>query len=59
LAYKIGALKIRELRDRARIRLGDAFTYAAFHDQVLSDGALPLELLEAKIDRWIAAQATK
>jgi uncharacterized protein (DUF885 family) len=59
LAYKIGALKIRELRDRAQARLGDAFTYPGFHDQVLSDGALPLELLEAKIDRWIAAQATK
>jgi uncharacterized protein (DUF885 family) len=57
LAYKIGALKIRELRDRAQAKLGDKFTYAAFHDQVLSDGALPLELLEAKIDRWIASQS--
>lgn len=53
LAYKIGALKIRELRDRAQTALGSKFSYAAFHEQVLSDGALPLVLLEQKIDRWI------
>lgn len=57
LAYKIGALKIRELRDRAQAKLGGKFTYPGFHEQILGDGVLPLELLEAKIDRWIAAQA--
>jgi uncharacterized protein (DUF885 family) len=53
LAYKIGALKIRELRDRAQEALGAKFSLAEFHDQVLSDGALPLPLLERKIDLWI------
>jgi uncharacterized protein (DUF885 family) len=57
LAYKIGALKIRELRDRAQAKLGPRFSYAAFHEQVLSDGALPLVLLEQKIDRWIERAA--
>jgi len=55
LAYKIGALKIRELRDRAQAKLGAKFSYPAFHEQILSDGVLPLGVLEAKIDRWIAA----
>lgn len=57
LAYKIGALKIRELRDRAQARLGTKFTYPGFHEQILSDGVLPLGVLEAKIDRWIAANS--
>lgn len=57
LAYKIGALKIRELRDRAQAKLGANFTYPAFHEQILSDGVLPLGVLEAKIDRWIAANS--
>lgn len=56
LAYKIGQLKIRELRDRAEEKLGDKFDLRAFHSAVLIDGALPLSLLEQKIDRWIAAQ---
>ena len=59
LAYKIGALKIQELRMRAETKLGPKFDIRAFHDQVLSTGGLPLAVLEAKIDRWIAAQATK
>ena len=59
LAYKIGALKIQELRKRAETKLGPKFDIRAFHDQVLSTGGLPLAVLEAKIDRWIAAQATK
>ncbi len=53
LAYKIGQLKIRELRDRAERRLGDDFDVKEFHTEVLIDGPLPLELLERKIDRWI------
>ena len=56
LAYKIGSLKIRALRDRAQAALGPKFSYAAFHDQVLSDGGLPLNLLEDKIDGWIRNQ---
>lgn len=55
LAYKIGQLKIVELRQRAEKVLGPKFSVAAFHDEVLKDGAIPLEVLEAKIDRWIAA----
>jgi len=57
LAYKIGALKIQELRARAKQKLGDKFSLKAYHDLVLADGALPLTILEAKVDRWIADQA--
>jgi len=55
LAYKIGQLKIVELRKRAEQVLGKKFEVRAFHDEVLKDGAVPLEVLEQKIDRWIAA----
>ena len=55
LAYKVGALKIQELRDRAKAALGDDFDIKAFHTQVLDTGGLPLPVLEAKIDRWIAS----
>ena len=55
LAYKIGQLKLIELRKRAEKALGKKFDVRAFHDEVLKDGAIPLEVLEAKIDRWIAA----
>ena len=55
LAYKVGALKIQELRQRAEAALGDRFDIRAFHEQVLGTGALPLPVLEAKIERWIAA----
>ncbi|MEL7690663.1 DUF885 domain-containing protein [Citromicrobium bathyomarinum] len=54
LAYKIGAMKIQELRDRAKAKLGDAFDIKDFHAQVLNTGGLPLPVLEEKIDRWIA-----
>ena len=54
-AYKIGELKFQELRRRARTRLGERFDIRAFHDQVLMTGSLPLDLLETKIDGWIAA----
>jgi uncharacterized protein (DUF885 family) len=53
LAYKIGALKILELRERARQALGPKFSYAKFHDVVLGDGTLPLPILEAQVQRWI------
>ena len=56
LAYKIGQLKIQELRAKAERALGDRFDVRAFHDQVLNTGALPLPILEKKIDDWIASQ---
>ena len=56
LAYKIGQLKITELRARAERALGNRFDIRAFHDEVLKDGAVPLPVLEAKIERWIAAR---
>jgi uncharacterized protein (DUF885 family) len=56
LAYKIGQLKILELRDRAQKALGDKFDIRAFHDQIIDSGALPLDVLEQRIDAWIAAQ---
>jgi uncharacterized protein (DUF885 family) len=56
LAYKIGQLKILELRDRAKKAIGDKFDIRAFHDQVLDAGALPLDVLSARIDAWIASQ---
>ncbi len=59
LAYKIGALKIQELRKRAETKLGARFDIKAFHAQVLDTGGLPLTILEQKIDRWIAAEAAR
>jgi len=56
LAYKIGQLKILTLRQRAEIELGDKFDIRAFHDELLGAGALPLDLLELRMDKWIAAQ---
>ncbi|HEX8409888.1 MAG TPA: DUF885 domain-containing protein [Thermoanaerobaculia bacterium] len=56
LAYKIGQLKILELRERAQKALGAKFDIRAFHDEVLSAGALPMNLLEERMDRWIARQ---
>jgi uncharacterized protein (DUF885 family) len=54
LGYKIGQLKITELREKARKELGDRFDIREFHDQVLGAGALPLDILERRIDGWIA-----
>ncbi len=55
LAYKIGALTILRLKDKAKTQLGKKFDVRAFHNQVLNTGALPLTVLEKKIDDWIAA----
>ena len=54
LGYMIGMIKIRELRARAEAALGDKFSLPKFHEIVLEDGTVPLALLEAKVDRWIA-----
>src|SRR3989442_15484210 len=56
LAYKIGQLKIKQLRDDAAARLGPKFDIRAFHDEVLTNGALPLDVLEAHMRDWIAAR---
>jgi len=56
LAYKVGQLKILELRDRAQKALGPKFDIRAFHDEVLDAGALPLDMLEQRIDAWMAAR---
>jgi uncharacterized protein (DUF885 family) len=56
LSYKLGQLKIRELRERARKELGAKFDIRAFHDEILNGGTLPLDMLEARTARWIAQQ---
>jgi len=56
LSYKIGQLKILELRERTRKQMGDKFDLRAFHDQVLGAGALPLNVLETRMDEWVIAQ---
>jgi uncharacterized protein (DUF885 family) len=59
LAYKLGQLKILELRARAQKALGAKFDLRRFHDAVLAEGPVPLDLLEAEIDRWIAAERNR
>jgi len=56
LAYKLGQLKFRELRDRAQKELGASFDIRAFHDEMLNGGVLPLDLLDARTDSWIRAR---
>ena len=56
LSYKIGEIKLRALRARAEAALGPAFDLRAFHNEVLVHGAVPLDVLDAAVDRWIAAQ---
>jgi uncharacterized protein (DUF885 family) len=57
LSYKLGMIKILELRARAQQALGDAFSLAEFHDVVLTNGALPLDKLEQVIDHWLAEKS--
>jgi uncharacterized protein (DUF885 family) len=56
LSYKLGQLKIRELRDRAQQQLGPKFDIRTFHDEIINGGTLPLDLLDARTDAWIKAQ---
>lgn len=59
LAYKIGQLKILELRSKAEKALGDRFDIRGFHDELLGAGAIPLDALEARMDRWISSEKSK
>jgi uncharacterized protein (DUF885 family) len=59
LSYKIGALKIQELRARYQQSLGDKFKLSAFHDELLKDGVMPLEVAERKMDAWAEKQKSK
>jgi uncharacterized protein (DUF885 family) len=59
LSYKLGQLKFRELRERAQKELGPKFDLRKFHDEMLDGGTLPLDLLDARTDRWIAEQQAK
>ena len=58
-SYKLGQLKMRELRARAEQKLGKRFDIRTFHDEILAGGSLPLDLLDARINRWIASQSAK
>ena len=57
LSYKLGQLKFRELRERAQKKLGAKFDIRKFHDQMLDGGMLPLDMLDARTDKWIAEQS--
>jgi uncharacterized protein (DUF885 family) len=59
LSYKLGQLKFRELRERARMELGAKFDIRTFHDEMINGGTLPLDLLEARTDQWIAEQKSR
>ena len=59
LSYKLGQLKFRELRDRAQKALGPKFDIRTFHDEMLNGGTLPLDMLDARTDKWIAEQKAK
>jgi uncharacterized protein (DUF885 family) len=56
LSYKIGQLKILDLRNRAKKQLGPRFDIRTFHDEILSGGSLPLDMLEARVDKWMGSQ---
>ncbi len=55
-AYKVGMLKILELRQKAKKSLGDKFDIRQFHEVLLSNGSVPLDLLEELVDRWIKSK---
>jgi uncharacterized protein (DUF885 family) len=59
LAYKMGQLTVLKLRDKAKTQLGDKFDLEKFHDEILNDGAMPLELLQQRVEAWIKAQSAK
>jgi uncharacterized protein (DUF885 family) len=59
LSYKLGQLKFRELRDRARQELGPRFDIRRFHDEMLNGGVLPLDLLDSRTDLWITAEKAR
>jgi uncharacterized protein (DUF885 family) len=59
LSYKLGQLKFRELRERAKKELGPQFDIRKFHDEMLDGGTLPLDLLDERTDKWIAQQKSK
>ena len=59
LAYKLGELKLKELRSRATAELGDKFDIRSFHDEIVWNGALPLSILDRQINNWIAAEQDK
>jgi uncharacterized protein (DUF885 family) len=59
LSYKLGQLKFRELRERAKKELGPKFDVRSFHDEMLDGGTLPLDFLDARTDKWIAQQKSK
>ncbi len=59
LAYKMGQLTIRKLRDEAKAKMGDQFDIKAFHDEILNGGSMPLDLLQGRVHRWIDEQSRK
>jgi uncharacterized protein (DUF885 family) len=59
LGYKIGQLEILKLRQYAKDQLGDKFDIRGFHDEVLSGGALPMDVLSTRIHDWVAQQKTQ
>jgi uncharacterized protein (DUF885 family) len=59
LAYKMGQLTIRKLREEAKAQLGAKFDIKAFHDEILNGGAMPLDLLQERVQRWIKEQGPK
>jgi uncharacterized protein (DUF885 family) len=59
LAYKVGQLTILRLREKARTALGDRFSLPAFHDELIGAGALPMDVLETRMNEWIARTAAQ
>jgi uncharacterized protein (DUF885 family) len=59
LAYKMGQLTIRKLRDDARVQLGSKFDIKAFHDEILNGGSMPLDLLQDRVHRWLKEQSPR